>query len=211
MRSLPKAKKTLALLAALAAAVAPRAAQAHCDTLDGPVVTDARLALGKGEVTPVLKWVGPADEGAVRAAFVRTLAVRGLGAEARGLTDGYFFETLVRLHRAGEGEPFEGLKPAGTAVEPGLAEADRALAEGSADALGKAVGDAAAAGVRARFGRVRNARAHADESVTAGRAWVDAYVEYIHYVARMFADTEGHASRHGHEAHESGAGHPGGN
>ncbi len=30
---------------------------AHCDTLDGPVVKDARLALDKGDVTGLLKWV----------------------------------------------------------------------------------------------------------------------------------------------------------
>jgi len=30
---------------------------AHCDTLDGPVVGDARLALEKGDVTGLLKWV----------------------------------------------------------------------------------------------------------------------------------------------------------
>ena len=30
---------------------------AHCDTLDGPVVQTARIALEKGDVTPLLKWV----------------------------------------------------------------------------------------------------------------------------------------------------------
>ncbi len=211
MRVVPSLKTTLVVMAALAAAALPRTVRAHCDTVDGPVVADARLAIEKGDVTPTLKWVGPADEGAVRAAFTRTLAVRGLGADARTLADTYFFETLVRLHRAGEGEPFDGLKPAGTAVEPGLVEADRALADGSADALSKAVGDAAAAGVRARFERVRQARGQADRSVAAGRAFVEAYVDYIHFVARMLADAGGHPAGHDHAVHGGGSGAPGGN
>jgi hypothetical protein len=37
----------------------PSAGAAHCDTLAGSVVQDARLALQSGDVTPVLKWVGP--------------------------------------------------------------------------------------------------------------------------------------------------------
>ena len=35
----------------------PGVARAHCDTLDGPVVTTAKAALEKGDVTPLLKWV----------------------------------------------------------------------------------------------------------------------------------------------------------
>jgi len=91
----------------------PENASAHCDTLNGPVVTAARVALQRGDVTPVLKWVKSTEEREVRDAFRRTMAVRGASAEARDLADLYFFETLVRLHRQGEGEPYTGLKPAG--------------------------------------------------------------------------------------------------
>lgn len=78
---------------------------AHCDTLGGPVVAVAKQALEKGDVTPVLKWVKKENEGEIRAAFKKTLTVRSKGPEARELADMYFFETLVRLHRAGEGPP----------------------------------------------------------------------------------------------------------
>jgi hypothetical protein len=108
--------------------------EAHCDTMDGPVVKAAQAALEKGNVTPVLKWVKPPQEADVRAAFQKTLAVRGLGREARDLADQYFFETLVRLHREGEGAPYTGLKPAG-AVEPVVAAADKALEAGSVEEL----------------------------------------------------------------------------
>ena len=84
---------------------------AHCDTLDGPVVKTARAALEKGDVTPILKWVKKENEAEIRDLFKKTLSVRSKGKEAQELADMYFLETLVRVHRAGEGEPYTGLKP----------------------------------------------------------------------------------------------------
>ena len=104
---------------------------AHCDTLDGPVVASARIAIEKGDVTPVLMWVRDAHESMIRDVFARTLAVRSKGPEARDLADTYFFETLVRVHRDSEGAPFTGLNPAGTDLGPALIEADRSLESGS--------------------------------------------------------------------------------
>jgi uncharacterized protein DUF6448 len=176
--------------------LAPRPAGAHCDTLAGPVVTTARAALEKGEVTPVLKWVRKEDEGEIRAAFRKTLIVRRQGPAARELADTYFFETLVRVHRAGEGEPYTGLKPAG-AVEPPVAAADQALASGGVEALVKEVTDATAAGTRRRFAEVLAKKQHAEESVPAGREYVAAYVEFIHYVERLHLTATGETAGHG--------------
>ena len=102
---------------------------AHCDTINGPVVVAARQALASGDLTPALKWIPKASEPELRAAFGRTMQVRAASPAARDLADSYFFETLVRLHRAGEGEPYTGLKPA-TEVDPAVAAADRALQSG---------------------------------------------------------------------------------
>ncbi len=187
------------ILVALLALAAPRAAHAHCDTLAGPVVADARVALEKGDVTPVLKWVRPADEAEIRQAFEQTLAVRRKGPEAKELADRYFFETLVRVHRAGEGAPFTGLKP-GDAVEPIIALSDRSLESGEADALVKHVTLEASEGIRHRFARAVEARKHASESVEAGREYVEAYVDYTHYVERLAADATSGPDHHGSEA-----------
>jgi Family of unknown function (DUF6448) len=83
-------------------------ARTHCDALDGPVVTDARVALDSKDVTPVLKWVYPDKEGEIREAFQGAVAVRALGPDARTLADRFFFETLVCLHGEGDGRPFSG-------------------------------------------------------------------------------------------------------
>lgn len=159
----------------------PAPAGAHCDTLNGPVVSAARLALQRGDIGPVLKWVKPEAEPELRAAFRRTLAVRSRGADAKALADTYFFETLVRLHRAGEGAPYTGLKPAG-AVPPVLEAADRALDGGTIDPLVALVTREVAAGIRERFERAAEAKRRAGESVEAGRRFVEAYVEYVHFV-----------------------------
>lgn len=160
----------------------PTRALAHCDTLDGPVVQAARTALEKNDVTPVLQWIQPEAETEIKAAFARTLVVRSQSKEARELADQFFFETLVRVHRAGEGAPYTGLKPAGTKVEPIIAAADRALQSGRADALTKAVTEAVAGGIRERFADALNKKSHAGHTVEAGRQYVAAYVEYVHYV-----------------------------
>src|SRR5512140_3415200 len=109
-----------ALIIAIVLLVAATASYAHCDSVSGPVITTAQAALDKGDVTPILKWVSPEKENEIRAAFKETLKVRALSPEARNLADRYFFETLVRVHREGEGAAYTGIKPAGTAVEPGI-------------------------------------------------------------------------------------------
>jgi hypothetical protein len=186
------------VLVILSAVITPRPARAHCDTLDGPVVLDAKAALQKGDVTPVLKWVRAGDdEKDIREAFAKTLKVRRLGDDARDLADRHFFETLVRVHRAGEGVGYTGLKPAGT-VDPGIAAADKALDKGSADKLASEIGERVAAALRERFAKVVAARRHADESVEAGRAYVAAYVEFIHYVEAVHALASAPASEHHH-------------
>ena len=173
----------------------PNTAGAHCDTLDGPVVVTARLALEKGDITPVLKWVRKEDEKEIRAQFDKTLVVRQQGKEAKELADMYFFESLVRIHRAGEGAPYTGLKAAGT-VEPSVAAADKALQSGSADNLVTLVTEAAAKGIRERFAHAAETKKHADHGVEYGRKFVAAYVEFTHYVERLHLDAE-RPSAHG--------------
>lgn len=172
-------------------------AAAHCDTLDGPVVQDARKALESKDVTPALKWVKEKDEKVVRAAFATALGARGTKNAASA--ENRFFATLVKVHRAGEGAAFTGLKPAGM-VEPAVAAADKALAGGSSDALKKLITNAVIRGITERYERTAAAYRHKDESVAAGREFVEAYVEYTHYVERLHrnaTEPAGHGEQHG--------------
>lgn len=171
----------------------PYAARAHCDTLNGPVVMAAKEALAKGDITPVLKWIKPGNEAEVRETFKKALAVRDKGPEARELADTYFFETLVRIHRAGEGAPYTGLKA--EEVEPPVAAADKALETGTVEELVKMVTEKVTHGIRDRFKDTLERKKHAGESVKAGREFVEAYVPFTHYVERIYVAAEG---AHGH-------------
>jgi hypothetical protein len=177
-----------------------QSAFAHCDTLDGPVAVDARRSLDAGDATAALKWVAADREAEIHGMFEKALVVRSQSAEARSLADMYFLETLVRIHRAGEGAPYTGLKPAGTPVEPGIAASDEALATGRSDALMEAATHAVRAGVEARFAKALEAHRHAEDSVEAGREFVAAYVDLTHYVEGIFAAAAGGAHGHGKAA-----------
>lgn len=176
--------------------VTSQSAYAHCDTLDGPVVKDARVALDNGDITPLFKWLRPSDEKVIQDAFEMTLAVRAKGDKAKELADMYFFETLVRIHREGEGAPYTGLKP-GMAVDPAVALADKALEDGSIDKLVNVLTDAMAKGIRERFKHTKETQKHASESVEAGREFVEAYVVFTHYVEGLHADIKGKSGHHG--------------
>ena len=175
----------------------PVAAGAHCDTLDGPVVAAARTALEKRDITPVLKWVRASEEEEISGAFQRTLAVRTKGPAEQELADLYFFETLVRVHRAGEGAPYTGLKP-GAAIDPAVALADRALESGSVDRLVDVLTGAVAEGIRARHSDTEAKQRRADDSVAEGREFVESYVEFTHYVEGLHGLIQGGASHDQH-------------
>ena len=173
-------------------------AKAHCDTLDGPVVESARHALATNDIAPLLKWVPIYDEQLIRTAFQNTMEVRKLGGQAQKLADMYFFETLVRIHRAGEGASYEGLKP-GVEIDPAIALADEALESGSVDKLVGVLTDATAKGIRESFRRALKTQKHADESVAAGREFVEAYVVFTHYVEELPAFAKGGRELHEHQ------------
>lgn len=182
--------------------LAPSRALAHCDGLDGPVVTAARQALEKNDVNGVLIWVQKEDEAAIQEAFEQTLAVRKLSSQARELADMYFFETIVRVHRAGEGVPYTGLKPAGRDLGPAIPGADRALETGDVEPLVQLLVGAAEKGLRERFAEARAARSYPAGNMEAGRAYIERYVPFIHYVEKLHQSAT--TSAPGHEA-EAGA------
>ncbi len=183
-------------------------ARAHCDALDGPVISLARQSLEKGDVKMILPWVAAEKEAEIRKAFDLTMAVRGKGEKEKELADRYFFETLVRVHREGEGAAYTGLKPAGLDLGPAIPAADKALESGNPGPLLKLMNEKIHAGIHKYYMEAKEKKAHAGESVEAGRAYVNAYVPYLHFVERLYADaTTPIAHGTGEGIHEA-AGHP---
>jgi hypothetical protein len=196
-------RRTFGIIAAAVALLWGTAAQAHCDTLDGPVVSEARKALDTGNVNLVLGWVQKKDEAEIRSVFQKASAVRKGGAAAKELADTHFFETLVRVHRAGEGAPYTGLKAAGE-IEPGIAAADKSIETGKLEPVAKLVTERMHDGLHQQFESVASKKKYNPNDVQAARAYVGAYVEYVHYVERLY-DAAGVAhTAHAQEAPAGG-------
>ena len=195
-------------LALAAALLLPAPAPAHCDGLDGPVVAAARKALASGDSNPVLIWVQPKDEAEVRRAFMEAVAVRKLNGQARELADRYFFETLVRVHRAGEGAPYTGLKPAGRNLGPAIPLADKAVATGSDRILAAFASKEVERGIQEKFADLQRKRNFRPDDLSAGREYVGSYVSFVHYVEGLHKAAEAGAAGHYQEGQPAPAKHP---
>jgi hypothetical protein len=176
----------------------------HCDALDGPVVTAARRALDAEEVDLILPFVHAEGADEIRDAFDRTMKVRAMGVEARDLADRWFFETVVRVHRAGEGAPFTDLKPAGLDGGPGIPAAERALDTGSPEELIDVLCQSLREQVTRRLDRAMRLEGKAGASVEDARAHVEATLGlqvWAHGVYKqVMADAHGHGGGAAHQA-----------
>jgi hypothetical protein len=194
-------KKHLIVIA-IALMLPASTALAHCDWINGPVVADARTALAKGAITPVLRWIPASSEAEIRDAFQRTLAARSANDQTRDVADQWFFETVVRIHRASEGEPFTGLKGADYQPDAGIEIADHAIEANSLTNVEATLTTAIRSELRKRFSEVIEAKKHADESVEAGRHFVHAYAEFIHYVDEVHRSVHGAAEHANADDHD---------
>jgi hypothetical protein len=165
---------------------------AHCDTMDGPVIADAKKSITENNVNYVLKWVRPQDEAEIKYAFNLSMKVRILSPEAKELSDKYFFETLVRVHRNGEGVPFTGVKPSGTPIDEKILAADKSIEIGNLSPLKNMVPKDKQPELTNRFKKVMSLRNFNVNNVEAGREYIEAYVQFFH-----FAEGE----EEGHETH----------
>ncbi len=154
---------------------------AHCDTMDGPVIKDAKIAIEKNNVNYILKWIQPKDEAELRNAFNLTIKVRTLSRDAGILADKYLFETLVRLHRSGEGMPFTGVKPSGTPIDEKIEAADRSLEIGNLSPLKSLVPKETLPELEVRFKKVMSLRNFDVNNVSEGREYVEAYVRFFKF------------------------------
>lgn len=146
----------------------------HCDSLSGPVVQMAKKALAAGNVKFILPYVPKESEGEVVAAFNKVLPLHNQPNGARDVADMFFFETVVRLHRAGEGAPYTGLKPAGMDEGPVIPIAEKAIETGSVEGLKKKLLDIVASELERRFEQMLHLKQYADESVEDAREYVEA-------------------------------------
>lgn len=175
---------------------------AHCDTMDGPTVADARKAIEKNNVNYVLKWIQAADEKLIKEAFELTMKVRVLSPEAEKLADNYFFETLVRIHRSGEGVPYTGVKPSGTPIDEKILAADKAIALGNLSPLNDLVPKDKFPELQKCFDKVMSLKNFDVNNVQAGREYIEAYVQFFHFAEGEEGEhNTSHSEEGGHLGH----------
>lgn len=182
----------------------PGSASAHCDSVDGPVVKAAQKALETGNINYVLPFIKTEDEAELKVAFEKALAARGQGDAAREVADRFFYETAVRIHRAGEGAPYTGLKPAGQDYGPALPMAEEAIEIGSAEELLDLMFEGVRHGILTRFNEVRElkvaAEAAGSDDVEAQRRYVEAALEFEKYILGLYQTSTGAVEGgHSHE------------
>ncbi len=154
---------------------------AHCDTMDGPLIADAKKALSQNNINYALKWVPAANEQEIKNAFNLVLKVRGLNADAQELSDKYFFDTLVRIHRAAEGVPFTGVKPSGTPIDDKVLAADKALEIGNLSPLKGKISNEEFPELNERFEKAMSLKNYDVNNVEAGREYIEAYVRFFKF------------------------------
>jgi hypothetical protein len=168
--------------------------------MDGPVVKAAMKALDTREVRIILPFVSEESEAEVTEAFEKVIKVRAHSPEAKDVADRHFFETVVRIHRAGEGAPFTGLKPAGLGHGPVVPVAEKAIEDGSAEELVKLLKDTVEEQIRERFEHVmRLKREVPGNDVTEMREYVEAMLSLEAYSHELYECA--HAHPHGEGAH----------
>lgn len=175
---------------------------AHCDTLDGPVVAAARNSLETGNVNYVFAWVQKENEAEIREAFEKTSHQIKEHPDSKEFAEKYFFETVVRVHRQGEGETYTGLKPAGGELGPVIELGDKAITDGNAKELKKLILDAVERGIDERFKEVMEKKNYELNNVEAGREYVNAYVQFLHFSERIYDTADKHSINKEHESPE---------
>ncbi len=179
----------------------------HCDTLDGPVVKAAKRALETGNVNFILLWVPKSAEEELRHAFEKAVKARKAGKEAQEVADFWFFETAVRLHRAGEGMPYTGLKPAGLDEGPVVPRAEEAIEKGDGEDFIHFMVQGLKEEVQKKFDLVIARKNFNENDVDAAREYVEAYLGLVPWAHGLYDIMKGgsggeHAEKESRGSHK---------
>lgn len=170
----------------------------HCDSLDGPVVSAARRALELDDASLVLPFVPEDAEEEVLTAFERTSVVRTLSPAARELADLSFFETVVRIHRQGEGAPYTGLKPEGLDVGLVIPVAEHAVDTGDPGELSALLAGELEHEVEHRLARVKELETRAVFDMHDAREYVEAMLGLEVWSNSLYEAIHAEAHEHAH-------------
>ncbi len=177
----------------------------HCDTRDGPVVKAAKRALETANLNYVLIWVPEESEQEMKEIFGKTVRARKNGKAAQEVADDWFFENAIRLHRAGEGAPYTGMKPAGLSEGPVVPRAEKAIESGDPQETIDFILGTVEDELNHRFRTVIERKQYDPNDVKAGREYIAAFIGWVVYSHHLFEYVHGGEVHGGHP--EKGCGH----
>jgi hypothetical protein len=173
--------------------------------MDGPVVMAAKKALDTGNVKLILPYAHEKAEAEIRKAFERTIAIRKQeNKEANEVADLWFYETVVRLHREGEGAPYTGLKPAGLDWGPVLPKVDKAIEKGDPKEVIDFLSHAVEEQIQDRFKRFTSTKNYDPNDVAEAREHIEAMLGlelYSHHLYMNIKHGNGHGEAEGEHEH----------
>lgn len=134
-----------------------------------------------------------ANESEISDAVNLAMKVKGLSPEAKELSEKYFFDTLVRIHRAGEGVPFTGVKPSGTPIDGKVLAADKSIETGNLAPLEGMISKDDMPELMERFEKVMSLKNFDVNNVGAGREYIEACVQFFKFAEGEEAHNDGYA------------------
>lgn len=177
---------------------------AHCDSIDGPVVIAAQKAIETGNVNYVLPYVTEAGEAEVVAAFEKTMKAQNEDAEIRDTINYWFYETVVRVHRQGEGAAYTGIKPAGIDYGPAIPAAEEAIETGSNEELKRLILTTVEQGIDERFNEMMEINVSSPDDVEAARERAEAELLFEKYIDQLYRDATAELSHESHNQAQTG-------
>ena len=163
----------------------------HCDTKDGPVAEAVNKALETENVNYILIWIPRSEENELKSVFEKALKARKLGKEAKDVADFWVLETAVRLHRAGEGAPYTGIKPAGLDEGPVVPKAENAIVTGDPKEVIDFMKQTVEKELQRRFDLVYSKKNYNVNDVAAGREYIDAFIGFVVYSHHLYQNISG--------------------
>lgn len=163
-----------------------RAMPPHCDTLDGPLVLAAIRALEDNNVNIILPWAPKEAEEEITNAFNLSTKIRNNDNITKKVADRWFFETVVRLHREGEGAHFTGLKPEGLDTGPVIPLTEECYELKDTKKVIEYLQQTVQLDIEKRFNRVIDTSNYDVNDVTAGREHINALLDYMTHSHKLY-------------------------
>jgi hypothetical protein len=127
----------------------------------------------------ILIWLPKGSEKEMRSILNRALKASDMGGMGREVAEDWALENAVRLHRAGEGAAYHGIKPAGLDEGPIVPKAEKAIETGDPSKVIDLIAGNVRKELMRRFKHVRSKRDFDPDDVKAGREYVQAFIHFV--------------------------------